>query len=289
MQNNFRFRTNAKGEQYLAVFDFWSSSVEDFIRENKVDYLILSSGEWKNLAFLENVKDYITKFRLYTHSDNENLLGLSHLSKLIYLSLEVLSKSSLDFSFFSQLKTCKLYWNKNYSYNLFDNNNLKKLSISYWKSAEFQPFCQLNNLISLDIAQSGLTDLGGISKLYQLEVLMLQDLRKLVEASEISNLKKLTDLRLGNCKKLTNLDFISSLTSLKKLELYSMGIIPSLDFLKNLTNLESLNFEGSTIIEDGNLNILKSLPNLKLTIFQYRKHYTHKATEINAFLSNASD
>jgi hypothetical protein len=288
-KNNFYLRTNAKGEQCLNVFDFWSSSVENFIRENSVDYLYLSSGEWTNLAFLENVKDYIKKFRIYTQSDDENLDGLSNLSNLISLSLEVISKTPVDFSSFSQLQECYLYWNKNFSDNLFDNNSIKDLSIINWKSSEFQPFCQLNNLISLDIAQSGLDRLEGISKLHQLEVLMLQDLRKLVEASEISNLKKLTDLRLGNCKKITNLDFISSLTSLKTLELYSMGTIPSLDFLKDLTNLESLNFEGSTIIEDGNLNILKSLPNLKLTIFKYRKHYTHKAIEINTLLSHKKD
>lgn len=286
MNNNFRLRTNAKGEQYLNVFDFWSSSVEDFIRENSIDYLYLSSGEWKNLYFLENVKDYIDKFRFYTHSDNENLEGLTCLSNLIFLSLEILSKTPLDFSFFPNLKKCMIYWNNNFSNNLFDNKNLEKLSISYWKNLRFQPCSKLENLKFLDIAQSALHTLEGISRLNHLETLILSDLRNLVEVEEISKLTQLQDLRLGNCKKVYNLSFISSLTYLKKLELYSMGTIQSLEFLKNLENLESFSFDGSTIIEDGNLNILITLPKLKHTIFKYRKHYTHRATEINTLLSH---
>ncbi|TRU87890.1 MAG: hypothetical protein EWV76_09945 [Microcystis novacekii Mn_MB_F_20050700_S1] len=287
MNPNFRLRTNAKGELYLNVFDFWSSSVEDFIRENSIDYLYLSSGEWKNLLFLENIKNYIKKFRFYTHSDSENLEGLTSLSNLIFLSLEILSETPLDFSFFPQLQKCTLYWNKNFSNNLFNNTDLENLSITYWQHSDFYQFSKLENLKFLDIAQSKISNLEGISQLKELETLILYDLRNLVKAKEICNLTKLQDLRLGNCKKINNLEFISSLTSLKKLELYSMGKIESLDFLKKLNNLEFLNFEGSTVIENGNLTILTTLPKLKQVVFNNRKHYSHKSTEINAIIKQA--
>lgn len=286
MQAGFRLRKNAKNEHYLDVFGYWDPSLKDFIQENNIDYLMLSDGKWGDLSFLESVKNYIKKLVFHSHSDEEILGGLHYLFELESLSLEVVSKTPLDFSCFPKLKKCNLYWNKTFSENLFSIMGLEELTIRGWKSSNFAPFTNLKNLLELNIRQSGIIDTNGISALKQLEILVLYDLRKLVEMGDISNLEKLQKLDLGNCKKASSIDFISSLNALRHLSLYSMGRIRSLEFLNDLKNLETFFFDGSTIIEDGNLNILTELPNLNLIGFQNRKHYSHKNIDLRKLLEN---
>jgi hypothetical protein len=157
---------------------------------------------------------------------------------------------------------------------------LEFLSIRYFVGNSFQPFSNLENLLELEIMDSKLSTLEGIATLQKLQRLLLYNLKKLSNIDDVSYLKDLKFLYLENCKSIKSLQCLSSLTSLETLVLASMGELDSLSFLKHLTQLELFNFSGSTIIKDGNLNLLTDLPKLRLVGFQNRKHYTHKFKEL---------
>ena len=282
MNTNYFIHETINGQKYLNVQNSWDAQAETLIKEQKIDYLWLSSGDWGDFAFLKTIKENIKILRLTT--DCPDLQGLHTLSNLEDLTLDVVTKSFLDFSMFPKLKRCHIFWNPNFSFNLFELKALEFLSIRYFGGNSFQPFSNLENLLELEIMESKLFTLDGVAKLQKLQNLVLYNLKKLSNIDELSYLQDLKLLSLNNCQNIGSLRCLSSLVSLETLHLASMGQLDSLYFLTFLTQLECFNFSGSTNINDGNLTLLTELPKLKLVGFQNRKHYTHKFKELQKIL-----
>lgn len=175
MNTSYFIHETLNGQRYLNVQNSWDTQLETLIKEQKINYLYLSSGDWGDFSFLKPIKENIKIFRLTT--DCCNLQGLHTLSSLEDLTLEIVTKSFLDFSMFPNLKRCHIFWNPNFSLNLFELKTLEYLYIRYFGGNSFQPFSNLENLLELEIMESKLLALDGISKLQKLQSLTLYNLK----------------------------------------------------------------------------------------------------------------
>jgi len=76
---------------------------------------------------------------------------------------------------------------------------------------------------------------------------------------------------------------LSSLVNLGILHLNDDGILESLGPIALLANLREVLFYETTNIADGNLAMLKKLPQLEKVSFQNRRHYSHKREDFISF------
>jgi len=113
--------------------------------------------------------------------------------------------------------------------------------------------------------------------LKKLEKLELIDCRNFEDLSAVESLPNLRWLAIDGSKKVRSLGPVGKLETLQVLDLSNVGRIPSLAFVASLKKLRALAFAGTnTSIEDGDLSILGSLPDLSMLMFAPRKHYSHR-------------
>ena len=97
--------------------------------------------------------------------------------------------------------------------------------------------------------------------------------RRLTSLEGLQQLAALDSLEVANCKAIRSLGPVAELPSLTRLNFSDCGEVESLTPLKGNTSLEEISFWGSTVIKDGNISVLRTLPNLRTVVFQNRRHY----------------
>lgn len=262
----------------LVVARPWEQEITDYIVENKIDTLYLNYVKgWsgKDLDFLTDLK-HLKEFKIISH-EVINIEGLHILTELEYLSLAVgNAKTKLDFSAFNKLKNCYFEWLKG-SDSIFGCSSLENLSLYGYNGKSFAEISKLKHLKRLSITHNRtIRELSGVAKLIKLESLRLRGMTKLESTEELSRLESLKTLWISTCKKIQNIDFIAELTKLTEVRLINLGKITSLEPLLQCRELEYLDFTDSTTITDGDLSILKRIPNLKKIYFINRRHYSNK-------------
>ncbi|HEY6077766.1 MAG TPA: hypothetical protein VIW29_03140, partial [Polyangiaceae bacterium] len=98
----------------------------------------------------------------------------------------------------------------------------------------------------------------------------------------IEALTQLRQLEVNSCRRIERLEPLSGLRQLRELQLCNDGRIASLAPLLGLKHLSVFLFYESTDVADGDLSVLKKLPELEHVVFMDRRHYSHDADDFPA-------
>lgn len=229
-------------------------------------------------------------------------LGIRMLLLFSLTMIQCESKPKIDFNrkIFSELKEAIKY-KEDVKYLFLINRgisvisdstyslvNLRSLNLSLNRIREINSsICQLNNLITLHVANNDIYDWHALTCLKKLEILDLSsnDVDNIPDG--VSNMMSLKELDLGNNLLREFNDEIGEIGSLKILRLDNTGLVEfpeslcdlkSLEYLdlsynkiysipdkiKQLVNLESLNLEYTNIDEGDILDIQKLLPKTRI-------------------------
>lgn len=210
---------------------------------------------------------------------------LQRLQGLHYLKLKTsgFKPQSLDFTRFKSLHTAHLTWHQEWS-SILECTSLQHLTIEHTRGLPVLELGKLPRLVEVGIREcKGLQGLIFAPK-QRVESLSIGASRSLQRIVPLHVLESLKYLAIGGHTRL-DLQFLHDCPALRKLWLNGVGKIPTLEFLSACENLEYLQMLFSTNVEDGNLNVLARLPKLRIARFENRRHYSHKASELNELLA----
>jgi hypothetical protein len=264
----------------------WSDNFIDVIKMENISVLRLTeSMGWKgkDISFLENLQDIdLRGVEIYAW-DVKDITPLRFIPNLEYLGLQCKFTKAPDFSGFDQLKAFKLFWRPK-AKSVFDCLNLKFLNIVNYPAEDLQVLKNFTGLMHLQLTSRKLISLAGIEALKSLKILDLAGCSILESITNIEKCRNLEIVELENCKKLYDIYSLGELTNLKDLVLTDCSKVKSLKPLVKCRLLVNLIFAGDTIVEDGELTPLLTMPKLKRMRFVDKRHYSHKRELVETML-----
>jgi hypothetical protein len=160
--------------------------------------------------------------------------------------------------------------------SLYDCTTLKHVFINNCPVTSLHAFDKLKNLEYLSLKSPKLESIGDVKTLQKLNFLGIYIAGELSSLEGIEQFHNLEMLEIERCRKISNIEPVKALKKLQRLMIANCGKIDSLKPVAELKKLREIFFHESTNILDGNLAILKSLPNLEDVSFQERRHYNCK-------------
>lgn len=227
-----------------------------------------------NLHFLEKL-DFIEGISIITFKDLD-ISPIHNLNNLSLLNLTREFNQTIDFKQFPNLKFCQLTWNSKVK-NLDQLNSIETFILTNYKKADLSEFKALLSLKKLSIIKSSIISINGIENFQNLEHLELTSLKKLNSLKGIEYLRNLKRLDLESCA-VNDLEPLKNSLRLELLGIHDGKNIQSLNPLRDLSKLEVIYLSGNTNVVDGDMT---PLIGRKDASFGTRKHYSHKAEEID--------
>jgi hypothetical protein len=260
----------------------WSSADTEEMLRRGVTRLEFNQGRGYGARRLPNLDglESLTELTVVNWS-LESIKEIENLRLLESLVLETYAPDAIDFRSFPLLETLRLEWRSG-AETIFGLSHLRHLSINGYPFADLDPLRPMTDLEALRIGNakrltsaSGLVGLAGLRELYFVDAPRLSDIDDVSRSSA-----PLILLDCNYCAKLGSIDSVRSRSDLRGVLLVDSGRIASLRPLHGLPNLEEVLFYGSTVIEDGDMTPLLSLPRLERVAFQDRREYSHSNAEI---------
>lgn len=188
----------------------------------------------------------VIKLRLYGYPEIIDLKILKNLTNVEHLSLDDLEvKNEQYFSELKKLKSLSLSTKNisNYDFLNLLNPNLEELSIlpdeiKLYKS-DISSIIRFKKLKSLYILGHYKNIETTVSKLENLEVLVLSKIKTVKNLDFITSLKKLKYLHIKSLP-LNNFDALQSLKKIKFIEFYKVENLENLEFINKIESLEHL-------------------------------------------------
>ena len=259
----------------LIIKEKWSKGYFKLIKKKKVDCLFLNHARgWgcDDYSFLSELNlDLLEVIDIH----DKGIDAIENLGNLKRLSLNLPIKTQLDFRNLDKLVRCFTYWS-GFTESILEVKSLVSLYLDDFKIKDVPNFSKLNQLKQLTLGNSNLNELSFLIDLPQLEKLELLNCKKLESFFAIGKLIHLKSLNIDGFKDIGSLEFLGSCKDLEVL-LLNVGKINTIKVLGKLKKLKAVSFNGPpTVIEDGNLEILTTLPLLSMLMIQSKKHYTHR-------------
>lgn len=211
-----------------------------------------------DLSFLSNANN-LQELNIDNLNTCKSISSIKTLSNLKTLRLECFyDDDTLAKNGFSR----KDFGFKDYKF-INELNDLNSLSLQSIFNIDDFSFIDNNNIKELELCNMNLKSLKGISKLPNLETLIIEDCDIDMYLDEIYDLKNLKKLVINFSNKIPS-DF-SKLKNLESLEICFSLDISDLDFLKDLNNLKSLSLASLYNLKD--IYAINNLKNLKTLNF----------------------
>ena len=142
-----------------------------------------------------------------------------------------------------------------------------------------------DKLLYLELNSSNITDFQGIERFPTLKRLEIHHCLKLGNDTGISALSSSIEiLHINQSKKLSLVHEISQLTELQVLRLNSCGPLASIQFIKKLPKLLDFRFVETNIL-DGDLTPILEHPTLLSVGFFNKRHYNYTREKIDEILA----
>lgn len=204
---------------------------------------------------------------------NVQLDALQSLPDLEEISLDG-TEGPLDLAALASLRRVSTEWRPGALLNA-ETSSLESLRLSKYKSSarDMVDFPAFPKLRELELIQSQLQTLQGISKLPTLQRLELYYLSQLRYLGEL-NLPKLISFVADRCRKISDHANLVTCSGLVELKLHDCGTIASLGFVDSLRSLETFRFIN-TDVADGDLTPLLRLDDV---FFTEKKHFSLKTS-----------
>ncbi|MBP1165007.1 MULTISPECIES: hypothetical protein [unclassified Chryseobacterium] len=247
-----------------------------YIKSKKIRSISINSDSIKDLSFLKDItfieEIYLNKFDI----DCSGLYELNNLKKITVNIHDSQSKPSIDYSQFKELEHLSIDW-YNEQIDLSENIHLKTLVI--WK---FKPknksfsFIKLpGSLEKIHITESNIQNFEGL-KLSKLKIFEGHYCSQLSTLKGLENIcENLEILILDYCRKLIQYNELKNCLNLEKLILGDCGDIPDLKWIKLLKKLKHFSFYNTKLM-DGNVNPCFGI---QYVSFKDNKNYNHRIEE----------
>jgi Leucine-rich repeat (LRR) protein len=281
------------GQKVLYVSGGWPSDLGEIIQCDKVQRFHLSDCDDSVVRILAQVASYLVDLSVsYEGNRIRDWSLLGGFSSLERLSLgDIPSFALVDFAALPHLRylegqskslnglekavslrelslTCPI---SNLS-SLAPLQNLEQLILESRKLESVAGIEELHRLRDLDLVGGSIESLSGLEAAPTLEILHLQDLKRLTCIDAVAELPRLRILWIDKCKKIADLTPIGKVVQLKKLWLEFLDEIPSISFLSALRSLRYV-LMGGTLVKDRDLSVLLDLPELEFVVIPADKHY----------------
>jgi hypothetical protein len=242
----------------------------DFVKNENINYIWSQDNDMDLLSFFPDI-EYLT-----IPGGAENLKSVQKLRKLKGIELSYNCFSEIDFNDFSEIESLVIHGQINDTNKLAKIKTLKHLYCSQWELKSLETLSVLTNLetLVLDFCKN-LIDLNGLSKLKNINRFRIIYCKKLTNISEIKNVgKSLKILDIIDCAQIDNLSYIQNLKNLVSLSILTtnakkINSFESLKFINDLNNLEE--FTTDYKIKDNDLSPLLRLQDA--VILNYSKKY----------------
>lgn len=270
---NDKFSKKRKG---IMVGGPWTEGIANFVRDNAIKAIYLNSAKGWNQSdygFLSKM-DTVEELNIIS-STATNLFAIEGMMSLVELSITTTTKDKIDFRKLPNLKKCYLYWWSG-AESILDCAGLESLYLDKFKVRDYSNLEKLSHLKSLTISNSPIDSICWLNNYQDLIELEFYNCKKLKEFDPIRNCVSLKKLVIDSSKLLENIKFVEVLNNLEILIVSDCSEITSINVLAHTKSLKAFAFSGSTVIMDGNLSCLDTLPSLSMLMFQSRKHYSHK-------------
>ncbi|UMR29915.1 hypothetical protein MJ904_23260 [Massilia sp. MB5] len=142
-------------------------------------------------------------------------------------------------------------------------------------------FASLAGLEQLSLSALVLPELDALGEFKALERLSVSGNRSLQSLAGLAGATSLRALKLESCPQIGSLAPLAALSRLETLWLYDCGKLESLQPLAACRQLRELNILGDTTIADGQLGLLRELPQLQRICVVAKKHYQPAAAAVN--------
>ncbi|MBB3120794.1 leucine-rich repeat domain-containing protein [Pseudoduganella violacea] len=166
--------------------------------------------------------------------------------------------------------------------SLFGCTGLRRLALAHFPgkmtSAMLAPLAGLEELW---LSALVLPELDALAGFKALERLSISGDRSLASLAGLAGASALRHLTLESCPQIGSLAALASLSRLETLWLYDCGRLESLQPLSACRQLRELNILGNTSIADGQLGLLRDLPQLQRVCIVAKKHYQPAAADVN--------
>lgn len=251
------------------------------------------------MKFCDLLDDSIEEVSIVSQDEEIDLSFLTKLSKLKSLSiscsrvvnfdktkeLNLLDSFSfisrinqkLDFSHFNKLKAFSIDWKSKYELDTLPRN-LEFLSVDRGSKLNWdnllsdKPFLTKIELVDCDISSIDI-----IFRLPVIQYLALTGCKKVIFSINSKNDSlKFIDFRGVPVERL---DWIRFLESIEIICINNGGQIENIRPIEGKSTITGLMFSGNTTFNDGNLDVLETLKNLRNCFIRGKRHYTHKTIE----------
>lgn len=277
MSAAWKFEESEFGPRMVMMGE-WSSGALNAAKSAKVRALSLNYAKgWAghDYGFLERLPELeCLDITDWNAKDISAVNGLSHLR---YLSVETSCKSEIDFERLPDLRKCAIEW-RTKARSVFQHTGIEDLFINKYPGKDFSAFEKMN-LKSLALPSTRIESFLSVDSLKNLEFLGVYIARNLSSLDGIQHLGRLTHLEVNDCVRISDVSPLRDLVRLEELHLCANKSIQSIKPLSGLSALKVFLFYESTNVLDGDLSVLKALPNLHRVAFMERRHYSHKMSD----------
>jgi Leucine-rich repeat (LRR) protein len=200
------------------------------------------------------------------------LYGLPKLRRLTITGI----RQEIDFTRLARLEELRVDWNAKFFSSFLSCDRLRILGIGNYNCPDLRQLGNLRSLEELILSLSRIETLAGVEHFPELERLSLDFVKHLETLEPLGACRMLRYLSIDDAKNLKQIDPVAHLVNLQELCLKRCPEVDSLKPVKGFGALEYVGLLETTNIQDGDLSVLLTLPNLKHASFVDRKHYSHK-------------
>lgn len=285
----YKVREGSCGQQ-LSLRSQWYPSIREVMLRRGITELSLNSSlGWPggSVEFI-NELDFLTGLEIIDQVNVSDVSPIHSLADLEHLSINTYCTTPVDFHKFPKLRSCFIQWRKG-AESVFESKTITSLGINCYRVGNLLAVRNMTQLEELWLASNSSQSLEGLQNLSHLKTLTVGWFRNLKDIEALRSLKELEQLEINWCRKLQDVDAIAELKNLKILQLCDNRHIATLLPLVGLPLLEDVLFYGSTVIDDGDMSVLMTLPNLRQIAFANRRHYSHKCEDFPACFASPRD
>lgn len=227
------FNSNEKGKYPLGLIIDGNNLLNTikYINNNNIESIIINSAYAripKSLSFLEEISHNIESVNIIENDiDLHNVNCLNNLKQLALGEI----RQTIDLNNFKNLEVLFAHYSVKLK-NLHNAVNLKSASLYNFKDENLMQFNKMENLESIWLHNTTITDFNGLSNLTHLKTIEIDKANDLVSLKGIGKRNiSLSKINIYNAKKLVDLNPIMEVQKLKTLFLQKIHAQPNLNFL----------------------------------------------------------
>jgi len=159
---------------------------------------------------------------------------------------------------------------------VFHAKQLRRLSISGYTGTDLSQFHELEQLEELALGAASVASVAGAAKMPRLRRLALTLANRLQDLNGLEDSRNLTCLLIEKTKTLKKIDALANLKELRELGLSGCPLLESIRPIRSLSKPQAVYLLNTTRVGNGDLCVLKALPQLRHASFVDRPTYNCK-------------